>query len=205
MGTVVGDELAVNKENIRIIPRNKNTIGDGGSTAMRGWMGGLDTPYTVYMNNQTSGQYPEISRKYSDILLGSCGRCRVGKGSDRHCHHPSLINLSNTFFLFNSNFYHPSFINLSNTLFLFNSNLYIIIYIYGVCFCKSRIVELNWGFWPSRILHYFRVCVSRCHQGKGRYLSQTPYLNFMFFEIPLKDFYKPDHWTPGLHSDHAEH
>ena len=180
MGTVVGDELAVNKENIRIIPRNKNTIGDGGSTAMGGWMGGLDTPYTVYMNNQTSGQYPEILRKYSDILLGSSGRCRVGKGSDRHCHHPSLINLSNTFFLFNSNFYHPSFINLSNTLFLFNSNLYIIIYIYGVCFCKSRIVELNWGFWPSRILHYFRVCVSRCHQGKGRYLSQTTYLNFMF-------------------------
>ena len=188
MGTVVGDELAVNKENIRIIPRNKNTIGDGGSTAMRGWMGGLDTPYTVYMNNQTSGQYPEISRKYSDILLGSSGRCRVGKGSDRHCHHPSLINLSNTFFLFNSNFYHPSFINLSNTLFLFNSNLYIIIYIYGVCFCKSRIVELNWGFWPSRILHYFRVCVSRCHQGKGRYLSQTPYLNFMFFWDPIKRF-----------------
>ena len=117
MGTVVGDELAVNKENIRIIPRNKNTIGDGGSTAMGGWMGGLDTPYTVYMNNQTSGQYPEILRKYSDILLGSSGRCRVGKGSDRHCHHPSLINLSNTFFLFNSNFYHPFVINLSNTFF----------------------------------------------------------------------------------------
>ena len=116
IGPVVGDELTVNKENIRIIPRNKNTIGDGGSTAMRGWMGGLDTPYTVYMNNQTSGQYPEISRKYSDILLGSSGRCRVGKGSDRHCHHPSLINLSNTFFLFN-NFYHPFVINLSNTFF----------------------------------------------------------------------------------------
>ena len=37
MGTVVGDEVAVNKENIRKIPRNRNTIRDGGITAMGGW------------------------------------------------------------------------------------------------------------------------------------------------------------------------
>ena len=36
MGTVVGDEVAVNKENIRKIPRNRNTVRDGGITAMGG-------------------------------------------------------------------------------------------------------------------------------------------------------------------------